>query len=90
MVTPHGELIFNFFKALAQYQRALIRGRTQAGVNAARGQREGKRPRSIDAAQLATIQKALAGEMSNAAVCRTLGVNALPLIILWPEQLKNF
>ena len=39
--TPHGELLFQIFGALAQYERALTRERVQAGLAAAR--RRGKR-----------------------------------------------
>ena len=34
--TPGGMLVFNIFGSLAQYERALIRERTQAGLRAAR------------------------------------------------------
>src|ERR1700712_5374584 len=40
--TPHGELLFSIFGALAQYERALTRERVMAGPAAAEG---GGRPR---------------------------------------------
>jgi DNA invertase Pin-like site-specific DNA recombinase len=47
--TPHGELLFQLFGALAQYERALIQERVKAGINAAqrRGRHSG-RPRALD------------------------------------------
>lgn len=42
--TPHGELLFSIFGALAQYERALTRERVSAGLAAAkrRGRRAGE------------------------------------------------
>ena len=34
--SPSGELVFNLFSALAQFERRLIQERTQAGLDAAR------------------------------------------------------
>ena len=49
-----GQLIFHIFGALAEFERALIRGRTQAGLKAARARgREGGRPKRLDEAQRA-------------------------------------
>ena len=47
--TPHGELLFHLFGALAQYERALIQERVKAGIDAAkrRGRYSG-RPRTLD------------------------------------------
>jgi DNA invertase Pin-like site-specific DNA recombinase len=44
--TASGELIFNIFAALAQFERELIRERTRAGLSAARarGRMGGRRP----------------------------------------------
>ena len=73
--TPHGELLFNIFGSLAQYERALTRERILAGLEAAK--RRGKkcgRPRAISDEQLAAIEQALDSGTSKAAVCRTFGV----------------
>jgi DNA invertase Pin-like site-specific DNA recombinase len=44
--TPHGELLFSLFGALAQYERALTRERVMAGRAATeRRGRQGGRPR---------------------------------------------
>ena len=48
--TPHGELLFSLFGALAQYERALTRERVMAGLAAAKRRgRQGGRPPMIDA-----------------------------------------
>jgi DNA invertase Pin-like site-specific DNA recombinase len=44
--TPGGKLVFHIFGALAEFERELIRERTQAGLSAARARgRLGGRPR---------------------------------------------
>ncbi len=48
--TSGGKLIFHIFGALAEFERNLIRERTQAGLEAARARgRKGGRPLSLDA-----------------------------------------
>lgn len=43
--TPHGRLTFNLFASLAEFERDIIRERTQAGLSAARSRgRKGGRP----------------------------------------------
>lgn len=43
--TPHGRLTFNIFASLAEFERDIIRERTQAGLAAARSRgRQGGRP----------------------------------------------
>jgi len=73
--TPHGELLFNVFGALAQYERALTTERIRAGLEAAkrRGKRGG-RPHAIRAETLEAIREAITDGMSKSAVCRTFGV----------------
>ena len=47
--TPHGEFLFNVFGSLAQFERALIRERVNAGLAAAKRRgRIGGRPRSLN------------------------------------------
>ena len=79
--SPQGELLFAVFGALAQYERALIRERVMAGLQAAatRGRRGG-RPWAISQEKLAAIRAALEGGMSRAAACRTFGVRRTTLI----------
>lgn len=73
--TAHGELLFNLFGSLAQYERALSRERIMAGLKAAKKRgRVGGRPKVIDAEKMKAIKQALDGGTSKAAVCRMFGV----------------
>lgn len=73
--TPHGELLFSLFGALAQYERALTRERIMAGLAAARRRgRYGGRPPTIDAEKLEQITAALAGGASKSSISRTFNV----------------
>ena len=73
--TPHGELLFHIFGALAQYERALTRERVQAGLAAARRRgRRGGRPTVIQREKLEAVIAALEGGATKAAVCRTFGI----------------
>lgn len=84
--SPQGEFLFSVFGALAQYERALIRERVNAGLAAARARgRRGGRPRAISEEKLAAIHDALRGGMSKAAACRMFGVKRSTLI----EALKR-
>jgi len=80
-MTPQGELLFHIFGALAQFERALIQERVQAGLAAARRRgRRGGRPVAIDSEKLAAVVVALDAGASKAAVCRTFGVRRSTLI----------
>lgn len=73
--TPHGELLFSIFGALAQYERALTRERIMAGLAAAeRRGRRGGRPPTIDAETIERITAALAAGASKSSVCRAFKV----------------
>ena len=73
--TPHGELLFHLFGALAQYERALTQERIRAGLAAARRRgRRGGRPRVRDVERLEAVRAALGRGESTAAVCRTFGI----------------
>lgn len=73
--TPHGELLFSLFGALAQFERQLTRERVIAGLAAAKRRgRNGGRPLAIDKEQLEQIVTALAGGASKASVCRSFKV----------------
>lgn len=79
--TPHGELLFSLFGALAQYERALTRERVMAGLAAARRRgRRGGRPPSIDAETIEQITAALDAGASKASVCRSFKVPRSTLI----------
>ncbi len=72
-----GKLIFHVFGALAEFERELIRERTQAGLRAARARgRKGGRPRSLDSRKVA-MARALHADKSNSIddICKTLRVS---------------
>ena len=78
--TPSGELLFHVFGALAQYERALIKERVNAGLNAARSRgRIGGRPHAISKEKLDVIITSLEQGMSKSAVCRTFDVKRTTL-----------
>src|SRR5512142_3104082 len=79
--TSGGKLIFHVFGALAEFERDLIRERTQAGLAAARARgRLGGRPRALDERK-AQIAQALYADKTNsiADICRTLRVSRATL-----------
>ncbi len=79
--TPHGELLFHIFGALAQYECDLTRERIQAGLASARRRgRHGGRPLAIEPEKLEAVIAALDGGSSKAAVCRTFGIARSTLI----------
>jgi len=79
--TPQGELLFHIFGALAQFERALIQERVQAGLAAARRRgRRGGRPVAIGSEKLAAVVAALEGGASKAAVCRTFDLHRSTLV----------
>lgn len=79
--TPGGRLIFHVFGALAEFERELIRERTNAGLKSAkqRGVKLG-RPKSLEGEAL-NVAKALlkAGEMSATQVAAHVGVSRATL-----------
>jgi DNA invertase Pin-like site-specific DNA recombinase len=82
--TSSGKLIFHVFGALAEFERDLIRERTQAGLAAARARgRNGGRPKSIglDSPQKVAMAQALYGDKTNAIadICAQLRVSRATL-----------
>lgn len=75
--TPSGMLIFHVFGAMAEFERSLIRERTQAGLQAARARgRLGGRPKSVNETRIAsaaTLYKD--GKMSIKQICQTLKIS---------------
>ncbi len=56
--TPGGRLVFHVFAALAEFERDLIRERTNAGLSAARARgRQGGRPPTLTADQVKTARR---------------------------------
>jgi DNA invertase Pin-like site-specific DNA recombinase len=79
--TSGGKLIFHTFGALAEFERNLIRERTQAGLVAARARgRKGGRPKSLAPEQI-RIAQALYDDPTNAIqdTCRTLKISKVTL-----------
>ena len=72
-----GKLVFHLFAALAEFERSIIRERTQAGLEAARVRgRQGGRPRKLTAKQVKQATVLLAdGSAGVGEVCRTFGVH---------------
>lgn len=78
--TPTGTLIFHLFGSLAEFERALIRERTQAGLNAARARgRNGGRPKALRGRDPKLIEAArqqyLEQRAPVGALCAVLGVS---------------
>ena len=75
--TPGGKLIFHVFGALAEFERDLIRERTQAGLAAARARgRVGGRPTVWTPEKLAAARAMYEeGEQDVATIARVVGVS---------------
>src|SRR5215211_7740862 len=75
--TPGGKLVFHVFGALAEFERDLIRERTQAGLSAARARgRKGGRPPVMTPAKAAVARQLYDSRQHTvAAIARTLGVS---------------
>ena len=79
--TSGGKLIFHIFGALAEFERNLIRERTQAGLTAARARgRIGGRPKALTGRQL-SIAQSLYDDPKNsiADICRMLKISKVTL-----------
>jgi DNA invertase Pin-like site-specific DNA recombinase len=79
--TSGGKLIFHIFGALAEFERNLIRERTQAGLVAARARgKKGGRPKALTARQLSIAQSLYNDKQhSIAEICRTLKISRATL-----------
>ena len=84
--TSGGKLIFHVFGALAEFERDLIRERTQAGLAAARARgRLGGRPKKLDTPGKVAMARALYADHQHsiADICRMLGVSRATLYRYW-------
>ena len=76
--TASGELVFNIFSALAQFERRLIQERTRAGLQAARarGKTGGRKPLSINDPRV-KVAKALNDDKSLnvATICKQMQIS---------------
>jgi len=80
--TASGELIFNIFSALSQFERRLIQERTKAGLNAARarGRKGGRRPLSQEDPRVRMAKRMHEDKsMEVAEICKTLKISRATL-----------
>jgi DNA invertase Pin-like site-specific DNA recombinase len=76
--TPGGKLVFHIFGALAEFERDLIRERTNAGLAAARARgRKGGRPKAFADPRKLAMAKTLFADKKRSIpdICKTLGVS---------------
>jgi DNA invertase Pin-like site-specific DNA recombinase len=79
--TTGGQLIFNIFASLADYEKELIRERVKSGLESARKRgRIGGRPKSIEPETLKAILVALEEGKSKSEVSRIFNVKRTTLI----------
>ena len=84
--TPQGRLFFHMVCAMAEYEREMIKERTQAGIEAARARgRTGGRPRALTLAQVEQAKAMLAAGMSRVKIAKALGV-ARPTLISYLKE----
>ena len=82
--TSQGKLMFNVFASLAEFERDLIRERTQAGLKAARARgRLGGRPKGLSKEAEATSYAAVVlyreGNLSVQQIAHHLGISKMTL-----------
>jgi DNA invertase Pin-like site-specific DNA recombinase len=82
--TSGGKLIFHIFGALAEFERDIIRERTQAGLTAARARgRKGGRPkaRALNTSKKVAMAQALYADKAYSIndICKTLNVSRATL-----------
>jgi DNA invertase Pin-like site-specific DNA recombinase len=79
--TSGGKLIFHIFGALAEFERDIIKERTNAGLAAARARgRTGGRRKVLTAKDIAMVQKLYADKKTPVAdICRSFGVSRMTL-----------
>lgn len=76
--TSGGKLIFHIFSALAEFERDLIRERTNAGLNAARARgKKGGRPKSMEQAKSIRLLKQMHDDPSYSIndICKTFNIS---------------
>lgn len=76
--TASGELVFNIFSSLAQFERRLIQERTKAGLSAARarGRLGGRKPIVGDAPKVQMVKKMSENKtISVKVICSTLKIS---------------
>ena len=86
--TSGGKLIFHVFGALAEFERDIIKERTQAGLLAARARgRVGGRPRSLTPKEIAIAQALYADpDKSIKDICQALRISKMTLYRYTPRH----
>jgi len=77
--TSGGKLVFHIFGALAEFEREIIRERTQAGLQSARARgKRGGRPKALTEKQVEILNH-LAADKSRSVdeICKTLGISRM-------------
>ncbi len=78
--TAGGRLVFGIFAGIAEFERALIRQRTVAGLQAAKARgRSGGRPKLMTPAKVSAAQKMLSGGSTAREVADAFGVSIATL-----------
>lgn len=87
--TPGGKLLFHIFGSIAEFERDLIRERTQAGFAAPRARgRRGGRPKAFAAPRKLAMARTLLADKQRSIpdICKTLGVSSSTLYRYLAEQ----
>lgn len=86
--TSGGRLVFHLFGALAEFERNLIRERTQAGLSAARARgRQGGRPKRLDPKKRElALRLHQERQHSIAEICQIMGISKSTLYNYLAEQ----
>jgi DNA invertase Pin-like site-specific DNA recombinase len=89
--TSSGQLIFHLFGALAEFERNLIRERTQAGLKAARARgRKGGRPKALEPAKRQLALKLYEERQHTIKeICRIMGISKPTLYNYIAETLRT-
>jgi DNA invertase Pin-like site-specific DNA recombinase len=75
--TSGGKLVFHIFGALAEFERDIIRGRTNAGLQAARERgKRGGRPKALTPKKLEMLQSLYADKSNSIEdICKTFNIS---------------
>lgn len=89
--SPSGKLTFHLFAALAEFERNLIRERTQAGLSAARARgRMGGRPKALDKDKRALVVELYNGKKTSLKkICTMMGISKPTLYAYVQENLQQ-
>jgi DNA invertase Pin-like site-specific DNA recombinase len=79
--TSGGKLVFHIFGALAEFERDIIRERTNAGLQAARARgRKGGRPKALKGKGIAHLQELYNNKNNSISeICKTLNISRATL-----------